>query len=577
MKKPRSGTPAKGRQKQAPLPRARFLFFGGKGGVGKTTAAAASALRLLQSAPPGKSILLISTDPAHSLSDSLLMPLGDQPSRVAKRGARILEAREMDAAAALERFKAKYRRVLAEIAGRGTLLDDADINQLLDLGLPGMDEVMALVELAELERSAYWRVVVDTAPSGHTARLLGLPKIFASWIAALDRLSDKHRYMVAQLLGARARRDDEVEVFLRDMSDALLRVRRLLYTPDQSAFVLVALPEEMVVEETSRYFEMLEREGVPVTDLIINRVERAETGCPYCISRQRSQRPWIKRLESSFKRLNIHHAPLMASGARGARALGRFAQAVWAIRDKAGATKPAKIEAAARNALEIIDSACFDDLVTGSPRPLMIFGGKGGVGKTTAAAASALRLARDDRAARVMIFSTDPAHSLSDSFGEHIGDMKRGVAGQPNLDASEIDPALWLDELKQRYRRWADELFKSLASGSRWEIKFEGESLREAIELAPPGIDEIAALGRISDLMERRIYSTIVLDTAPTGHLYRFLQLPAAALDWTRALIKLLLKYKGVARWDDLAQELVTISKRVKQVAALMTDRDQCE
>jgi arsenite-transporting ATPase len=577
MKKARSGTPAKGSQRGASLPRARFLFFGGKGGVGKTTAAASTALRLLQSAPPGKSILLISTDPAHSLSDSLLMPLGDRPTKVAKRDSRILEAREMDAAAALDRFKAKYRRVLAEIADRGTLLDDADINELLDLGLPGMDEVMALVELGELEQSGYWRVIVDTAPSGHTTRLLSLPKVFASWITALDRLADKHRYMVAQLLGGRARRDDEVEVFLRDMNEAILRVRRLLYTPAETAFVLVAIPEEMVVEETSRYFEMLEREGVPVTDLIINRVERAVTDCPYCLSRQRSQRPWIKRMERSFKRLNIHYVPLMPSGVRGRRALARFAQAVWAVRDKTDAAKSAKIKATARSARKIIDSACFEGLIFASPRPLMIFGGKGGVGKTTAAAASALRLAKDDRDARVMIFSTDPAHSLSDSFGEHIGDMKRGAAGQPNLDAAEIDPALWLDELKQRYRLWADELFKSFASGSRWEIKFEGEALREAIELAPPGIDEIAALGRISELMEQRVYSTIVLDTAPTGHLIRFLQLPAAALDWTRALIKLLLKYKGMARWEELAEELVAISKRVKQVAARMTDREQCE
>ncbi len=155
--------------------------------------------------------------------------------------------------------------------------------------------------------------------------------------------------------------------------------------------------------------------------------------------------------------------------------------------------------------------------------------------------------------------------------------MKKGAAGQPNLDAAEVDPALWFEQLKARYRRWADELFDSLASGSRWEIKFEGEALREAIELAPPGIDEIAALGRISDLMDQKTYSTIVLDTAPTGHLIRFLQLPSAALDWARALIKLLLKYKGVARWDDLAEELVAISKRVKQVTARMTDPEQCE
>jgi arsenite-transporting ATPase len=269
----------------------------------------------------------------------------------------------------------------------------------------------------------------------------------------------------------------------------------------------------------------------------------------------------------------------MPAGLRGRRALARFAQAIWAVRDEADYSKAAaaKIKATTRNALEMIDSACLGGLIFASPRPLMVFGGKGGVGKTTAAAAAALALAKDDPAARVMIFSTDPAHSLSDSFGEQIGDMKLGVAGQPNLDAAEIDPALWLDELKQRYRQWADELFSSFASGSRWEIKFEGEALREAIEIAPPGIDEIAALGRISDLMEQRIYSTIVLDTAPTGHLIRFLQLPAAALDWTHALIKLLLKYKGVARWDGLAQELIAISKRVKQVVARLTDREQCE
>src|SRR5919199_6708668 len=108
-------------ENQKPLfPDARYLFFGGKGGTGKTTAAAATALALLDAAGPGESLLLFSTDPAHSLSDSLGVEVGDRTAEVARKGrgasAPRLYAREMDAARALEEFKAKHRAVLAEIA-----------------------------------------------------------------------------------------------------------------------------------------------------------------------------------------------------------------------------------------------------------------------------------------------------------------------------------------------------------------------------------------------------------------------------------------------------------------------------
>src|SRR5919202_1038407 len=81
------------------------------------------------------------------------------------------------------------------------------------------------------------------------------------------------------------------------------------------------------------------------------------------------------------------------------------------------------------------------------------------------------------RKSRVLAFSTDPAHSLSDSFGEDIGEMKRGVAGLANLDAKEIDPAARFEELKGRYRKWADELFDSLTCGSRFEVQFDREAM----------------------------------------------------------------------------------------------------
>jgi arsenite-transporting ATPase len=565
---------------------ARFLFFGGKGGVGKTTAASAAALRLLDRARDAERILLFSTDPAHSLSDSLGVEIGDRVTEAARRGKSILEAREMDAAAALERFKVRHLGALKKIADRGTLLDETDINELLDLSLPGLDEVMALFELSDLAREPrYTRIVVDTAPSGHTSRLLRLPAVVANWAGALDRLSEKHRYMVAQLARARLRRDDEAELFLSELGEKIARAREILYDPERSAFTLVTIPEAMSVEETSRYFDLLKQQGAPVTDLIINRIEREHGDCKFCRARARSQKPSLKQIKSKFGALRFGFAPLFAQETRGSAELRRFAIQVWGETDaideaatgeaarygKSSNRKPPRVSIPDRS--RRLDSAS----ATIESRRLLIFGGKGGVGKTTAAAASALALAKKDARARMLIFSTDPAHSLSDVFDESVGELKRAVAGQANLDAMEMNPAQWFEGLKRRYQGWADDLFNSLTEGSRWEIQFDREAMRELIELAPPGIDEIAALSKISDLLDEGRYDSIVLDTAPTGHLIRFLELPAIALSWARALIKLLLKYKGIAQWEGLAEEFIALSKSIKRVAALLTDEKECE
>ncbi len=208
---------------------------------------------------------------------------------------------------------------------------------------------------------------------------------------------------------------------------------------------------------------------------------------------------------------------------------------------------------------------------------IVIFGGKGGVGKTTAAASYALAAAQADPKRKVLVFSTDPAHSLSDSFAEKIGELKKGVAGNKNLDAMEIDPRKWFEELKDRYRSWTDDLFTSLSGRSGMEIQFDREAMRELVELTPPGIDEIAALGTISELLDENRYDSIILDTAPTGHLIRFLELPQVALSWIRTFMKLLLKYQNVVRASEVAEELVALSKSIKRVLALLTDRELCE
>jgi arsenite/tail-anchored protein-transporting ATPase len=541
--------------------KARYLFFGGKGGVGKTTAASATALYLLNQLKRNESILLFSTDPAHSLSDSFDVRVGNRLVEVRQlRGARLF-AYEMDASLALERFRDAHGKVLAEIAERGTLLDEQDINELLSLSLPGLDEVMSLFELSELDREGkYAHIVVDTAPSGHTSRLLRLPAVFERMVRALDLMSEKHRYIVSHFARRRVVAD-EVDVFLVDLSKRIEAVRAALHDREQTSFTLVTIPEAMSVLETQRYLELLTEQGVPVKDLIVNRVEQEHGTCEYCRARVQTQRPWIKRITSTFRDLKIHYLPLQPKEVRGIDDLKKIGKFIWADEFEPQMTRIKNPD------LKSVSSVAQSSFRL-EARKIVIFGGKGGVGKTTAAAAYAIALAKAKPNEKLLVFSTDPAHSLSDSFDGQ---------GLPNLDMMEIDPGKWFEELKQRYRSWTDELFASLSGGSRMEIKFDREAMRELVELTPPGIDEIAALGTISDLLDLERYQTLILDTAPTGHLIRFLELPQVALSWIRTFIKLLLKYKDVMRANEVAEELVALSKSIKKVIALLTDPERCE
>jgi arsenite-transporting ATPase len=283
----------------------------------------------------------------------------------------------------------------------------------------------------------------------------------------------------------------------------------------------------------------------------------------------RSQQPWIKEIASTFRDVKLHFVPLQPKEVRGIDDLKRIGRLISEDQVKPRMTR---INPDFKSVSSVVKASFPLE-----SRKIAIFGGKGGVGKTTAATAFALAVAKAHPEQKLLVFSTDPAHSLSDSFDEEIGEQKHGVAGQANLDGMEIDPGKWFEDLKQRYRSWTDDLFASLSGGSRMEIKFDREAMRELVELTPPGIDEIAALGTISDLLDLERYQTIVLDTAPTGHLIRFLELPQVALSWIRTFIKLLLKYKDVMRANQVAEELVAMSKSIKKVIALLTDPQRCE
>ncbi len=247
----------------------RLLLFGGKGGVGKTSCATATALQLARDSPDA-AFLLVSTDPAHSVRDSLAGSL-PPPN---------LLVTELDAQACLAAFKGQHGPKLYAIASRGTFLDSYDISRFLDLSLPGLDELMASLEIARwVAAQRYQTIVVDTAPTGHTLRLLAMPALLRNWLGALEALLAKHRYMRQLFTGAMNR--DEIDFFLEELAGSVQQMEALLRDSRQCRFVPVMLAEEMSLSETRSLLAVLRRAQVPVNDIVVNRL-LPENQCAVC-------------------------------------------------------------------------------------------------------------------------------------------------------------------------------------------------------------------------------------------------------------------------------------------------------
>ena len=261
----------------------RSLFFGGKGGVGKTTCATATALSLARCSSKA-SFLLVSTDPAHSLVDSVAdFPL---PTN--------LETLELNAQECLATFKENHSEKLREIASRGTFLDNEDISQFLGLSLPGLDELMAFFEISRwLGEGKYDCIVVDTAPTGHTLRLLAMPELIRKWLEALDTLLAKHRYM-KQVLGGSYHRD-ELDEFLLELSGSVKQVEALLRDPVHCRFVPVMLAETLSIHETVMLLDELQQSKIPVTDIVVNRLY-SESTCTVCSDKRAHQVSVLRQL-----------------------------------------------------------------------------------------------------------------------------------------------------------------------------------------------------------------------------------------------------------------------------------------
>ena len=551
----------------------RLLLFGGKGGVGKTTCAAAAALHLAQQHPE-RAYLLVSTDPAHSLADCFADSA--PPDN--------LTLREVDPQESLARFKAQHEAHLRTIALRGTFLDQADVGQLLDLSVPGLDEMMAMLEIAAwVKAERYAAIVVDTAPAGHTLRLLALPLLMQQWLAALDTMLAKHRYMSQRYRGTYSK--DEVDLYLEQTAEELKHLWELLRTPERCRFVPVMLAEALSLHVTQTLVAELERLGLGVREIVVNRlhcplpdcelcvkwsdmvVNRSHCPAPYCpvcaVWRAR-QVEAIEALTRAFSGHPLWGLPLILEELRGKEHLLLLWQQVRTLTEAtAGIGNGAHDKAPGRRVFGVPHAAARSPApLPSSSMKLLLFAGKGGVGKTTLACASALRLAEQRVGKEVLLFSIDPAHSIAACLGCDIGPQEVRVA--PGLSAIELDAAVEFARLKQDYARELSAIFKSISSKVGIDIAFDREVMQRMLDLAPPGLDEILALTRIVELMERGRYDLFVLDTAPTGHLLRFLEMPELIEQWLRTFFGLFLKYRQVFWLPKISRMMVDLSKRVK-------------
>lgn len=529
-------------------PQLRLIFFGGKGGVGKTTCAAAAALFRARRSPH-TSVLLVSTDPAHSLADSL----GDfQPPAN-------LQVLEFNAQKAMNAFKARHRGKFAEIAARGTFLDQGDIQRLLDLSLPGLDELMPLLEIADwAETRVYDLIVVDTAPTGHTLRLLTTPELIGNWLKALDALLAKHRFMQQRFRGSY--RPDELDEFLLDLGAAVKRMDELLRNHRTCRFVPVMLAEEVVICETLKLLDELKQLHISATEQVVNRLY-PENSCPLCGEARRQQQRTLKRLLRSREMAGYTFwgVPLCSQEVRGS-VLETFWNGVTAL-DSAQMSPtrpplelPPRVEAAAA-----CPSANLD---------FFIFGGKGGVGKTTIACATAVRLAREFPKKEILLFSTDPAHSLADCLQVRLGAAP--VRLGPGLSALEIDAPGEFAALKSQYRQELEKFFKTALEN--FDLPFDRQVMERMLDLSPPGLDEMMALVRTIGFQKQARYDVLILDSAPTGHLLRLLELPELIDHWLKAFFQLLLKYRLISRFLNLSRQMIRISQDLRLLRKLWRD-----
>jgi arsenite-transporting ATPase len=444
----------------------RVLFFTGKGGVGKTSAACATAIRL---ADAGKRVLLVSTDPASNLDEVLGLTLDSAPKAVP--GAPGLFALNIDpeqaAHAYRERVVGPYRGVLPAAAVASI---EEQLSGACTVEIAAFDEFSKLLGDANATR-AFDHVIFDTAPTGHTLRLLELPAAWSSFIETTVGGTS----CVGPLAGLTAQQS------IYAASHTALRDEQ------QTTLVLVARPDAPSLAEAERTRSELHQLGIRNVKLILNGVFHAQyTDDPIAVALETRGRAALEDMPAGLRSLPRIDVPLLPFGLVGVDALRQMGA------DGGVASTCVEIAAASAGHGEPLNQLV--DEIAARGKGVVMTMGKGGVGKTTLAVRIATQLARTGH--RVMLTTTDPAAHVDAAARERPATLR----------VTRIDPAA-------ETRRYTEEVLATAGL----QLDAQGRALLEE-DLRSPCTEEIAVFRAFADTVAQGEDRFVVIDTAPTGH-----------------------------------------------------------
>ncbi|HDR4442775.1 MULTISPECIES: arsenical pump-driving ATPase [Bacillus cereus group] len=441
-----------------------FLFFTGKGGVGKTSTACATAITL---ADMGKQVLLISTDPASNLQDVFEIELTNKPREIPS--VPNLQIANLDPETAAHEYK---ERVVGPYRGK---LPDAVIATMEEqlsgactVEMAAFDEFSTLLTNKELT-SKFDHIIFDTAPTGHTLRLLQLP---TAWSGFLEESTHG-----ASCLGPLAGLGDKKELYSQTV--------QALSNPKQTMLLLVTRPDSSPLQEAERAAHELKEIGVSNQFLLVNGILRnymQNDNVSNALFKRQSRA--LENMAEELKNLPTYEIPLVPFNVTGIENMRKLVQPMGNL----------SISDEETNTVSIPSLQTLITNLSESGKRVIFTMGKGGVGKTTVASAIAVGLA--EKGHHVHLTTTDPA--------AHIDYVMHGEQG--NITISRIDPKVEVEN----YR-------KEVIEQAKDTVDEEGLAYLEE-DLRSPCTEEIAVFRALADIVERANDEIVVIDTAPTGH-----------------------------------------------------------
>ncbi|GAV62519.1 ArsA_ATPase domain-containing protein [Cephalotus follicularis] len=323
----------------------KYYLLGGKGGVGKTSCAASLAVKFANNGHP---TLVVSTDPAHSLSDSFSQDLTGGTLVPVEGPDYPLFALEINPEKAREEFQNVTQKDggsevqdFMDGMGLGMLVEqlgELKLGELLDTPPPGLDEAIAISKVMQFleseQYSMFTRIVFDTAPTGHTLRLLSLPDFLDASIGKILKLKQKISSATSAIKsvfgreGSKQNAADKLEL----LRERMIKVRELFRDADSTEFVIVTIPTVMAVNESSRLHASLKKETVPVKRLIVNQIlPPSVSDCKFCAMKRKDQMRALDMVKSDpgLSSLTLIQAPLVDVEIRGVPALKFLGDIVW--------------------------------------------------------------------------------------------------------------------------------------------------------------------------------------------------------------------------------------------------------